>query len=805
MPVGGRPVRLPPVAEFVADRSLVKPVARQRRGREKGPVDRRERHPRPVQPGAAERLERFRVDLLDLGKAAKLALRAVPIAVAVAVLGRQLAFRQHVDDLDARNDMHRKRQRRLPARCGRPLVGDIEAGRRGVVDPGDRAAVIVRRPEQVGFAPAGEVEEEEAVALAAVGRAGPENALDARTQDVRQADRRWIGDGRRAGDGDGRAPAIAALIDPERHAVGADIDDVGQAVAVHVADKDPARVVAVGESRAIRHMDALAPAAPAEVRPVVDIAVIDERDVPQPVAGEIRPSDARVREVHIRENLERLPLGRRGLAPSEAGPAVEVFEPGAGAHGVGDAVAVQIDEAHLGIFQIETRSLAVAPERRACPAAVKAERKVARQRAIGDEQIGAAVAVGIDKLHASIRQAETSRRVRHGAGRGKDAGAEIAPVAHGAVDLDEIGQSAAEEVDEVERLVGERARRQAMAAQGAEAPLRRLEGRVAKLQCGHGFRRRAVMPDDLDACEKRRAVRGRLSGRSGLLIEIRQRVAADQPVRVGVRGDGDPRAAPAGPDLEARAVFRERIGSVRVVECHRHQKLRAARRLVVDISDAGEQVLVPFAWPICAAIGQIVVGDDVAEGISRLGELPAEDLVSLPWPGDGCRVGAPRCRRSIDARQTVLAAHLPEIIDGIAMVQDFGEEAFRTRAVASGRARRADQHEVLRAGQDEDILRIVVARHALRHLTGDRRHAERPAEAEGAIAVAAAVGERQRRLEAAAPFRKRDRNGEIAGAGVEIGCEFFADPGQRTTTLRQADDIRGGVRHRQASASCLAV
>ena len=56
------------------------------------------------------------VELLDHAEAAELALRPVPVAVVVAVLGRQLAVGDLVDHLDARDHLHREGQRRPPAR-----------------------------------------------------------------------------------------------------------------------------------------------------------------------------------------------------------------------------------------------------------------------------------------------------------------------------------------------------------------------------------------------------------------------------------------------------------------------------------------------------------------------------------------------------------------------------------------------------------------------------------------------------------------------------------------------------------------
>ena len=127
-------------------------------------------------------------------------------------------------------------------------------------------------------------------------------------------------------------------------------------------------------------MDALAPVAIAEVGPVLDVAVVDERDVLQAVARQVGPLDARVGEVDVGKDFERLALDPARLVPALFRVVEKAFQPAAGTDGVGHAVAVKIDELDLRVFEVEARGLAVALERAPVPLAAEAEREVARHR-----------------------------------------------------------------------------------------------------------------------------------------------------------------------------------------------------------------------------------------------------------------------------------------------------------------------------------------------------------------------------------------------------------------------------------------
>ena len=138
-----------------------------------------------------------------------------------------------------------------------------------------------------------------------VGIRAPQHAADAAAEQVDQAHGVHVGDRGRAVDLDRIAPAVAALVDPQRHLAVVDIDDVGEAVAIHIAEQDALRIIAVGEARAVAHGDALAPVAMAQVRPVLDVAVVDQDDVLQAVAGHV---------AHLTRGSEKLTLGNSSSA-----------------------------------------------------------------------------------------------------------------------------------------------------------------------------------------------------------------------------------------------------------------------------------------------------------------------------------------------------------------------------------------------------------------------------------------------------------------------------------------------------------
>src|SRR5688500_17636860 len=87
----------------------------------------------PMHARRIVRLKDLRIELLHHAEAAKLPLGAVPVAVVVAVFGRQLSPRELVDYLDTGHYLDREWQRRLPAGLGALLVSQVELGGRPVL------------------------------------------------------------------------------------------------------------------------------------------------------------------------------------------------------------------------------------------------------------------------------------------------------------------------------------------------------------------------------------------------------------------------------------------------------------------------------------------------------------------------------------------------------------------------------------------------------------------------------------------------------------------------------------------------
>ena len=105
---------------------------------------------------------------------------------------------------------------------------------------------------------------------------------------------------------------------------------------------------------------------------------------------------------------------------------------------------------HLGVLQVEAGRLAVALERAPIPQAVEPQREIAGQRRGDDQQVGAAVAVRVEQLHARVAELRGRRARSHLARQIEAAVAQVAPVAHGAVHLEDVGQAVAEQVDQLE-------------------------------------------------------------------------------------------------------------------------------------------------------------------------------------------------------------------------------------------------------------------------------------------------------------------------------------------------------------------
>src|SRR5262249_28569215 len=152
----------------------------------------------------------------------------------------------------------------------------------------------------------------------------------------------------------------------------------------------------------------------------------------------------------------------------------------------------------------------------------------------------------------------------------------------------------------------------------------------------------------------------------------------------GVGGYVDARAPSYRPHLKTGAVVREAVAPILIEEPYRDQKLGSGGGPIVHLADFRKIELVPMVRALrFHGIPVVEIVDAVAEGVDRAGQLPGEYVMGLEGIGvaDDSRVGPVwscivRFRRSIEADQPVLTAHLPIIVVGIAMMQDAGEETF---------------------------------------------------------------------------------------------------------------------------------
>jgi len=110
---------------------------------------------------------------------------------------------------------------------------------------------------------------------------------------------------------------------------------------------------------------------------------------------------------------------------------------------------------------------------------------------LADNQVHAAVAVGVEQLHVRVGQREAGRGVAHGPGQVEAPLTQVAPVPdRGAVHLQDVRQAVAEEVGQLQVGASQRRGRQVSAVDREEvAPFGR-EARVAEFQ----WRQRLALP-----------------------------------------------------------------------------------------------------------------------------------------------------------------------------------------------------------------------------------------------------------------------------------------------------------------------
>ena len=302
----------------------------------------------------------FRVALFDIGKATKLALDAVVIAVTVAVGADQRRVGNKVLGLQPFDDMYRKSESGHPGVPGQPVL-QIEFGRGRILDLGDRTHIVVGRYKQMRLLAAHQVD----IAHVAPDIAGllrhPDQAGCAVAQEVHRLHRGEIVDPRKRRQRLRVAPAVAGLVEIEPHPLGGEIDDVGGARSVDIGQTDAARIEQILrlEPRCIVHRDLGAELAIADVGPVADRAVADADDVGKTVPGHVGQKNT-LRSIgeddrgafllvhgldHTKGRVEP-GFGQRGI------PAEDVV---LGDQHVGMAIAVEIDEAQIGIVPVHIR------------------------------------------------------------------------------------------------------------------------------------------------------------------------------------------------------------------------------------------------------------------------------------------------------------------------------------------------------------------------------------------------------------------------------------------------------------------
>ena len=283
-------------------------------------------------------------------------------------------------------------------------------------------------------------------------------------------------------------------------------------------------------------------------------------------------------------------------------------------------------------------------------------------------------------------------------------------------------------------------------------------------------------------------------------------------------------AEPVGPDLEARAVGRERVAPGRprpvgighrrvvvVVAVVEHDLEQPVRRLLghaVRVADALEVALrvAPRAHArgfvrdgrvdAARVFRDVLVGHHLAAVVAGLLEQPGEDALRMVGVGD------PRGRAAPEHRGLVVGGDRAPVRDPVAPVGP---------ALRAGVAGLDAWAEVLdhigppalfggapRAGRDQLLPRQVVSVVARvggqrpRRPAGHGRDRQRPAGTEHAVAAARVVAELERRRRALAPRGERQRERDRRGPGRRAHRDALVDPADRAAAARRLDRRAGG-------------
>jgi hypothetical protein len=97
-----------------------------------------------------------------------------------------------------------------------------------------------------------------------------------------------------------------------------------------------------------------------------------------------------------------------------------------------------------------------------------------------------------------------------------------------------------------------------------------------------------------------------------------------------------------------------------------------------------------------------------------------------------------------------------------------GEEAFGARAICGYAISLCNGYQVFCARENKDIRCIIVVWYAFRRFAADTGEAQIPAEPEWSIPIAGAVNKIKLGLETVASVWQGERDGEVAGAGMEV-------------------------------------
>ena len=165
---------------------------------------------------------------------------------------------------------------------------------------------------------------------------------------------------------------------------------------------------------------------------------------------------------------------------------------------------------------------------------VRAHGKEAGRGFVGRDEVGAPIAVGVEQRDARSRQAGETGRPVHCPGGLEAAVAGVAPEAHGAVRLEEVGKPVAGEVDQFERRIGQRRAWQVASGERGERTATRLEPGVVEFdrrQLADGDTG-VVESDHLHLAEQRESVERQPVG------EIAEIGARGRDRRVGRRAPG---------------------------------------------------------------------------------------------------------------------------------------------------------------------------------------------------------------------------------------------------------------------------